>query len=112
MYKQTLGAKLLKSCLNTMYEKKMSQLINVLIMNSFTMRNLHFFVGLLIMTMCFKLIFESFWCKIIGVFLGISFLVYWEAGTWIKRIVKKVTGCVEKYMIFCIVYLNNNQKVK
>ena len=97
-----------------MFEKKMSQLIDVLIMNSFTMRNSHFFVGLFIMTMCFTLIFENYWCKLIGVFMGICFLLYLEAGKWIKRIVKTVTGCFEKVyeILRCIRFLQQDAVIE
>ena len=47
-------------------------------------------------------------------FPGISFLVCWEAGKWIKRIVKTVTGCFEKVydILRCIRFLQQDAVIE
>ena len=65
-------------------------------MNSFTMKNSHLCVGLFIVTMIFTLMFENYWCTVIGVCLGISFMIYCEATKWLKQMIKTNKGCFEK----------------
>ena len=93
---------------------EVSQLLFLLTLNSFTMRNSHFFVGLFIMTMFFTLICENHWCKIIGVCMGISFLLYLEASKWIKRMIKIITGCFEKVyeILHCIIFLQQDSVIE
>ena len=61
-------------------------------MNSFTLKNAHFFVGLFVLTMGMTLILEQFWGKLIGIFVGMSLYFYLAAKKWIKCVVESVTG--------------------
>ena len=64
--------------------------------------------------MFFTLIFENHWCKIIGVCMGISFLLYLEASKWIKRMIKIITGCFEKVyeILRCIIFLQQDSVIE
>ena len=83
-------------------------------MNSLKMNNSHFVVGLFIVTMILTLMFENYLCKVIGVFLGVSFMIYCEAAKWLKRMIKTIRICFEKVyeILRCIRFLQQNNVIE
>ena len=86
----------------------------LLSMNSFTMKNSDLFVGLFIVTMIFTLMFENYWCTVIGVCPGISFMIYCEATKWLKQMIKTIKVCFEKVyeILRCIRFLQQDTVIE